>query len=856
MHEGTSTLNAPAAVDRTGMAAAEPSKQTIAELAEAYDREHHDRLVEVLHTQLANCDPLLQQRVHDANARAQDAAASLEALAAQAAQAAEDEAARAARASRLLAKAEAERAAAEAERDAARTDAAQEIAAVVAGHEAALAALRSEHAAALEALRGEVARGADAVLEATAAEQAAQAAAAQAREDAASATREADDVRAQLDSATANLQQLLATQLAQSEDSSRMTDAIQAAEFDRQRALADSHALQREHDATRVAAAERDREARAVAEQLAALREEFRALQERLRASEADAAAVRAEFESADARHAGERNALDRELRAAGDAAERAATQASREIGRIQHAHSKTKLSALQQRQRLESRLADVEARRAAVEEELEAAERARREASEARDALAPDAEAAAGLRVARRALEQRLLTAQDAAEASTDRAVAAEHRVRGLEEKVAAATREAADAVAAREATAGAAKERLGALEKTLQEVCCETDGLKSEVEMYRARADSCEQVEALATGLQQAKLSLERQIAELRAGLRKAQAALAAAEPAAARVPGLEAELRVAREEGAAAEARLRDLAEQQAAAADGTDGAAADGSPRSPPARSPVQSALEEEVKRQLLQATEENAVLRAKLASANEARAQLARELEARPPRSTSPEHRLEHNQQQLTLAIDALERRKQEVLQLREQLQLAQSGRGECASCAELRGRLMDLTRRLAAYDRDGTLAPPAAQGGPLVTTPVRTERPVPQRSRFEEYVKLTEANRELVDKVRTLQHAKDRLERRVLGGSAPGRRRRGGGDDPAGDAVRVSAAAAAAARSDRRRGGGGAQGGRRKQPPHHLPTIRTASPAGMRAPLPPGHGMMNNYRMRGSIGYG
>ena len=96
----------------------------------------------------------------------------------------------------------------------------------------------------------------------------------------------------------------------------------------------------------------------------------------------------------------------------------------------------------------------------------------------------------------------------------------------------------------------------RLGALEKTLQEVCCETDGLKSEVEMYRARADSCEQVEALATGLQQAKLSLERQIAELRAGLRKAQAALAAAEPAAARVPGLEAELRVAREEGAAAD------------------------------------------------------------------------------------------------------------------------------------------------------------------------------------------------------------------------------------------------------------------------------------------------------------
>lgn len=89
------------------------------------------------------------------------------------------------------------------------------------------------------------------------------------------------------------------------------------------------------------------------------------------------------------------------------------ATQASREIGRIQHQHSQTKLTALQQRQRLESRLADLEARRAAVEERAEAAERARGLAAEERDALAPDAEAAAGLRVARRALEQRLLAAQ-----------------------------------------------------------------------------------------------------------------------------------------------------------------------------------------------------------------------------------------------------------------------------------------------------------------------------------------------------------------------------------------------------------------------------------------------------------
>lgn len=218
-------------------------KQAIAELAATYDREHHDRLVEVLHTQLANADPLLRQKVHDADVRAKEAETSLEALAAQAAQAANDEEARATRASRLLAKAEAERAAVMAERDAekaVREELAQELAQAAAAHEAALAAAAARHAAALGALRAEAAAGADALLEATAAEQAA-------RDDASTAAREAEDARAQLESANANLQQLMALHCRASEDSSRMTDAIEAAEFGRQRALEDTGRLRREH---------------------------------------------------------------------------------------------------------------------------------------------------------------------------------------------------------------------------------------------------------------------------------------------------------------------------------------------------------------------------------------------------------------------------------------------------------------------------------------------------------------------------------------------------------------------------------------------------------------------------------
>ena len=92
-----------------------------------------------------------------------------------------------------------------------------------------------------------------------------------------------------------------------------------------------------------------------------------------------------------------------------------------------------------------------------------------------------------------------------------------------------------------------------------------------------------------------------------------------------------------------------------------------------------------------------------------------------------------------------------------------------------------RARVIDAFALLCRYagqvkqkNADGTFDVLYDDGDTEAAVPKgRVRAPPAQRSRFEEYVKLTEANRALVERVRSLERDKDRLARRVLGGAHP-----------------------------------------------------------------------------------